>query len=120
MSIYDELRPVVKEIMGEFKRGLITLVKITPASGPADDPGAPTETVYSLDAVAKGVNLKFVKVGLAVSTDLMVIAAPVDGVVVTEKDFITLDGVRHKIVEDISSLAAGEKIVWKLIFRKGG
>lgn len=120
MSIYDDLKPVVAEVMGEFKQGTITLVQITPAAGPIDNPGNPTETVHTLDATAKGVSFKFVRDGLAVSSDMMVAAVPVDGVTVSEKDFITIDGTRYKIVHDATVPAAGTKLVWKFIVRKGG
>lgn len=120
MTIYDDLAPLVSGIMSEFKQGTVTLVKIAPAAGPIDNPGNPTETSYTLDAAVSGVNFKYVRDGLAVASDLTVVAAPVAGVTVTEKDFLSIDNVRHKIVHDLSMPAAGTKIVWKFIARKGG
>lgn len=120
MSIYDELKPTVNEIMGEFKQGIIQLVQITPASGPIDNPGSPTETIHTLDATCKGVSFKFVKDGLALSTDLMVVAAPQEGVTPSANDFMIIDGDRFKIIQDLSTPAAGTRVVWKFIVRKGG
>lgn len=120
MTIYDDLKPVVSEVMGEFEQGVIQLIKITPAGGPIDNPGDPTETTHTLDATCKGVSYKFVRDGLAVSTDLQIVAAPVENVVITDRDFISVDGVRYKIIHDMSTPAAGDRLVWKLIIRKGG
>lgn len=119
MSIYDDLGPVVTEIFQEFKQGTINLIKITPGAGPIDNPGAATETSYSLNGTVNGVSKEFVALGFAVSSDLEVKAAPLAGVTVTEKDFITIDGVRYKIIKDMSTPAAGVKLAWKFIVRRG-
>jgi len=119
MSIYDDLKPVVSEIMGEFSQGTVSLVSVTAGAGAIDDPGAPTEETTELDATVSGVSYKYVSEGLAVSTDLTVTAAPIDGITVSEKDFVLVDGVRYKIVQDISLPSAGTKLVWKFIVRKG-
>lgn len=119
MSIYDELRDTVaKPLMKEFKQGSISLILNVASAGPIDDPGAPTETTVALDAVASGVTFKYVRDGFAVATDIIVTAAIVDGITPTKNDFIEIDGVRHKIIEDISPPAAGSRVVWKFIVRK--
>lgn len=119
MSIYTELQSVTKEIMSEFSQGAVQLVKITGGAGPIDNPGASTETLHTLDASAVGVSSQLVRDGLAVETDLMVTSSVVDGVTPTETDFIDIDGIRHKIVKDMSTPAAGVKVAWKFIVRKG-
>ncbi len=119
MSIYEELRDnVAKPLLEEFKQGSISLIQRVAGAGALDDPGTATETTVTLDAVAKGVSFKFVRDGFAASTDLVVTAAIVDGITPTKNDFITIDGVRHKIIEDISPPAAGSRVVWKFIVRK--
>lgn len=120
MTIYDDLLPVTKEIMAEFKQGTVNYIQITPGSGPADNPGASTETPTPLDAVVSGVSFKYVSNGFALSSDLMVTAATVDGVTPNEKGFIDVDGTRYKIIRDMSAPAAGGNLVWKFIIRKGG
>lgn len=120
MTIYDDLKPIVADIMSEFKQGIISLKTITPGAGPIDNPGDSTETVTVLNATVKGVSFKYIKEGFAVSSDFEVTAAPIDGVTVTEKDFITIDDVDYKIVRDLSTPAAGTKLAWKFIVRKGG
>lgn len=119
-SIYDDIAPVVQEVMGEFKQGSINLIKITPGNGPADNPGPSTPVSVPLKAVANGVSFKYVKQGLAVDTDIMVSAAPIINQTVSSKDFIEIDSVRYKIVKDLSAPAAGTKLIWKFIVRKGG
>lgn len=120
MSIYDELSSEIPSIMSEFKQGEVNLIVVTPANGPVDNPGTPTETSHTLNATVQGVNFKYVQSGLAVSSDLIVTSAVVEGVTPSEKDFISIDGTRHKIVQDMSVPSAGIKLVWKFIVRKGG
>lgn len=117
MSIYDELRPVAASLLKEFKQGEVQLVNIV-TSG---DPDSPTnlETVIDLDAVCSGVSYRYVKDGFALESDLTVTASVVDGVNPSMNDFIMVDGVQYKIIRDISPPAAGNKIVWKFIVRRG-
>lgn len=119
MTIYDEMQQIASDLLNEFKQGSIAYVAIVPGNGPADNPGASTPTEYPLDAVAKGVAYKYVKDGLALSTDLTVTAAVIAGLVPDMKGFIKIDGVRYKIMQDISTPGAGSRVVWKWIVRKG-
>ena len=120
MTIYDEMRDIASDLLQEFKQGVIHHVRIVPGSGPADDPG-PSTTVITLliGGVARGVSYKYVKDGLALSTDKTVTFPVVDGLTVEMRDFIDIDGERHKIVQDISVPAAGARVVYKFIIRKG-
>ena len=68
----------------------------------------------------KGVSFKYVTQGLAVASDLEVVAAVLSSVVPSEKDFIEIANIRYKIVQLINIPAAGTQIVWKFIVRKGG
>lgn len=119
MSFYDEMQKVASDVLSEFKQGTIKYVEIVAGSGPADNPGPSTPASYDLDAVAKGVSFKYVRDGLALSTDLTVTAAVRSDVTPNMKGFIEIDGVRYKIVQDISTPAAGTRAVWKFIVRKG-
>jgi len=122
MNFYEEMQNVATEILTdpEFKQGTIHYVKLTPGAGPIDNPG-PSTSVATLmpGGVAKGVSFKYVKDGLALSTDLTVILPVPAGLTSDMKDFIDIDGVRYKIVQDISTPAAGTRVVWKFIVRKG-
>ena len=121
MAIYDEMQQIASNILGdpEFKQGVIKYVAMVPGNGPADNTGAPTPIEYDLNAVAKGVSFKYVKDGLALSTDKTVTAAIVAGLTPDMSGYIKIDGVKHKIVQDISTPGAGTRVVWKWIVRKG-
>ena len=122
MSIYDEMQKIASDVLSdpEFKQGVISYVRIVPGSGPEDDPGPPTEIITPvLGGVVRGVSYKYVKDGLALSTDKIVTMPVVSGVTPNMRDFIEVDGERLKIVQDISTPAAGVRVVWKFIVRKG-
>lgn len=120
MTIYDDIQQAASDVLSDLKQGSVSLVKITAGNGPADNPGTPTTTNYSLDATIKGASFKYVRNGMAVETDLQVSAAVLDGITVSVNDFIAIDGVNHKILHDISAPAAGTRCVWKFLVRRGG
>lgn len=119
MAFYDEMQNLASEVLREFKQGKIEYVTLVPGAGPADDPGAPTYVKKEVDAVSRGVSYKYVKDGLALSTDLTVTMAVDPAITPNMRNFIDIDGVRYKIVQDISAPAAGTRAVWKFIVRKG-
>lgn len=118
MSIYDELKPVVQGLMSEFKQGTISLIQLTAGTGAADNPGTPTEVTTALDATVQGAPFKYVRDGFATVSDMLVTAAVIEGITITKNDFIVIDGIRCKIIEDVSVPAAGTKVAWKFIVRK--
>lgn len=121
MTIYDELKIVAKEVLTEFNQGVVKLINITPANGPADDPGNPTATPYTLaGAVVRGVGYRMLRNTNVVATDLEVTCNVIDGVTPTENDFIEIDGKRHKIVVAPQIPGAGTRVVWKFVVRSGG
>lgn len=119
MAIYDEMQQIASDVMSEFKQGVIKYIDVVPGNGPVDNPGPSVSTPYELDAVASGVSYKYVKDGLALSTDLTVVSAVKDGLTPDMRGFIEIDGTRYKIVQDISAPGAGVRAVWKWIVRKG-
>lgn len=119
MTFYDEMQNIASDVLKEFKQGTISYVELVPGSGPVDNPGPSTRVLHALDAVSRGVSYKYVKDGLALSTDLTVTAAVKSGLVPSPKGFIRIDGIDYKIVQDISVPAAGTRAVWKWIVRKG-
>lgn len=120
MTIYDELLPISKELLKEFKQGTIKHIKLTAGNGPADDPGAPTEVETDVDAVVKGVSFKYLKDAFATAGDKIITVAPNEEIIISQADYFKIDGERWKIIADISSPGAGTRIVWKYIIRKGG
>jgi len=120
MSIYNDLKDVTSEILGEFGQGSVNLVQVVAGSGPDDNPGESIKTSIALNAVVSGVSFEYVQNGLATKSDLMVTSAVVDDITPTEKDFIEIDSETYKIVKDVSVPSAGTKCAWKFIVRKGG
>lgn len=119
MGFYDEMQAVASELLAEFKQGVVQLVQSTPGTGPIDNPGDGTTTTTDLDAVVKGVSYKYLRDANILTTDLQVIAAIVPDITPTPNDFIIIDGISHKIVQDISTPASDVRAVWKWIVRKG-
>lgn len=121
MSFYSDMQKVATSVLTEFKQGAIKLVQFSQSEEwSPDDPDEQTEVIYDLNGTVSGVSYEYLKEGYAVSTDLTVVAAVVDGVTPTENDFVDIDGVRYKIIKDVSVPSAGTKVVWKFIVRKGG
>lgn len=121
MTLYDDMQGLARDLLSnpDFKQGMIRLVVLTPGTGPVDDPGLPTETVYTLPgAVARGVKFKYVAKGLALATDQQVTASIVDGIPIgTDADFIEIDGLRYKIARLDQKPAAGTPVVVTYIVR---
>lgn len=116
-DFYSEMQGVASSIIGEFKQGAITYIAVTPGNGPAHNPGPHVETPHPINAVARGVAFKYVDNALVLATDLQV-TLPGDSVTPDMKGFVTIDGVRHKIVQIIRKPSAGTVVAWTLIIRK--
>ena len=72
MSFYDDMQNVASDVLKQFQQGVIKYVDITSGTGPADDPGEPTENEFILDGAARGVKFKYVQNGFAVASDLQI------------------------------------------------
>lgn len=121
MSFYDEMQSVGSSILKQFNQGGLKLIQFE--YNQTDNPDAPEETaekVYDLEGVAKGITFQYQQMGYSVSTDLEVIASVVEGVMPSENDFVEVNGIRYKLIKDLSVPGAGTKVVWKFIVRKGG
>ncbi len=122
MSIYDELQGVASELFAEFKQGTVIHVQVLPGSGSGDDPGAVTETQREINATVQNAsNAKslsyFVKNSTVVAGD-MLISTGVPPVPFNLRDFIIIDGVRHKMVAILQKPAAGTPVAFALIVRR--
>ena len=120
MTIYDDIKAVVADVLPEFKQGVVALIKVTAGDGPDDNPGAATLVSSNMEATVSGVAFKYVSQGLAVVTDLEVTAVVLDSISPSEKDFIDIDSVRYKVVQFMPIPNAGVAVIWKFIVRKGG
>lgn len=123
MGFYDEMQELAGSILNEYKQGSVKLIQYKETNnGTLDEPSELHETVYDLNATVSGVSYKYLINSYAVASDLTVTAGVIKGVTPTINDFIEIEGVRHKIIRDISAApnaASGKPVVWRFICRKG-
>lgn len=120
MTFYDDMQSVATDILTQFQQGVVNYVQIVPGNGPVDNPGPSTKNRFVVPATATGVQFKYVQTGLAVASDLQVIA-PIDPRFVPDiKGFVEVDGKSYKIAAVQPIPAAGTPVVNVLIIRIGG
>jgi hypothetical protein len=118
MTFYQDMQNVASSLLKEFNQGKIQYVKVVPGNGPKDAPGAPTETIYNVNATAHGVKFKYINSSTIVSTDLQATLA-IDGRFIPDmKGFMLVDGARYKIVAVQPIPPAGIPVANVVIFRK--
>ncbi len=120
-DFYAEMQGIASGILAEFKQGTITLSR-TPTAAPETEtpwePGAPTTTTYTLDAVARGANQTeigsaYTNGTLVLASDLVVTCA-VPEVEPQMTDAVTIDG-REYVIKGISRKpAAGTPVAYAL------
>lgn len=126
MTFYDDMQNVAADVLKEFKQGVIKYVDVTPGTGPADDPGEPTENEFILDGAARGVKFKYVQNGFAIASDLQITSSlkaknsSGSEVILNPnmKGFISVDDVKYKIVKILPKPAAGTTVAFVFIVRK--
>jgi len=120
MSFYEEMQDIASSLLTEFKQGVIEYAKLTPGTGPADNPGPATETKYELvGAVARGVSFKYVQNGLALAGDSQVTMNVDDRFgKPTMPGFIDKDGIRYTIVQVVAIPDAGTAVAYVVIIRR--
>lgn len=117
-DFYSDMQNVAAEILGEFKQGVIAYIGVTPGNGPAHNPGPSVEAApVIVSGVARGVKAKYVDGTTIVATDLQM-TMPGKGVAPAMNGFVTIDGVRHKIVHIDRKPSAGTVVAWTVIIRK--
>lgn len=145
MGIYDDLDPIVKDLMAEFKQGRITVREVTVSARPPELASWENFTqtritrLYELDAVAKAVGLQgregiSLANGESVRADDLVITCSdrmwlveVDGQPVTRVeapldvgllDTLSVDGAAGQVMAITNVPAAGKALVHKYIYRR--
>lgn len=124
---YGRVRDTASRLLAKFAQGAVTLTRTTVAASEPSTPwlpGAPTTTVYALDATVRGVSQDLVDGTTILASDLEVTAGPLarnttTGVTAAltprPSDTISIDGKVHalKLVKSIP--AAGVAAVHKLV-----
>ena len=114
-DFYQRMQGVSSKRLNQFNQGTINYID-GPATGPAYNltPGLPV--THALDAVARGVEFKYIKEGYISASDIQVTAAVFD-VEPTLKGKASIDGKEKQIIAIQQIPAAGLPVSW-LIFCK--
>lgn len=118
-TIYDTMRTTASGLLARFRQGSASLVQLSAPSpsAPAWSPGARTQATHVLDATVSGVPEALADNIRVMVTDLLVVAAVVDGVVPTLDDKIMIDGKQHSIVSYRPVPPAGTAVAWRFVVR---
>lgn len=120
MTFYEDMQKTASDILSEFNQGEIKLIQFTYPNTSPDEPGEPVETVHDLKGTVSGINFQYIQEGFIPETDLTLVVSVVKSITININDIVEIDGVKYKIVKDISTPSAGVKVVWKFIIRRGG
>ena len=115
---YEAVQKITTNILTDFNQGVIQLVKITPGTGPSEQPGAPTEVLHTMKGTVKGVSKKYVSAGLAKATDLEVILAVSSSSTPEITDKLIINGERHNIAQLMPKPPSGVVVAYVLIVRR--
>jgi hypothetical protein len=115
-DFYERMQGVSSKLLNQFKQGTINYIIDGPATGPAYNltPGLPV--THALDAVARGVEFKYIKEGYISASDIQVTAAVFD-VEPTQSGRVSIDGREKQIIAVQQIPAAGVPVAW-VIFCK--
>jgi len=118
MGFYEEMQAFASETMAEFRQGVVTLTRtpMTPGANPWDPPTPETPVIYTLDAVVRAVEDKFVDGTTVYATDRQVMCGvlPVE---ILPGDTLAIDGKVVTIVKTMRIPAAGTAVAWRFIVR---
>ena len=118
-AFYEEMRVLANDVLGsELGQTGITYIAVTAGAGAADNPGASSETSYTVVGAAKGVSAEFVDGTSIVASDIEVFMAGRTDVTPDITGFMTINNERHKIVQIMPVPSADTPVGWKIIVRK--
>jgi len=117
---YSRSKATATRLLTRFAQGTITIVVMTPGTGPSYDPGPPVPTLTTLSATVKGVSKQYVDAGLVTGSDLQVTAAVVAGIDPDLADYLMIDGNRRDIVKFMPIPSAGTAAAWVFLVKGDG
>ncbi len=130
MNFYKDLQKVASDVLNTFNQGDIKLVKFEDVISydedgsviepTPDNPAEKQEVFYQLKGSVSGVSWKYISSGFATQSDLELTVAVLADKTISIDDYVQIDGVSYKIIEDVSTPSAGVPVVWKFVIRKGG
>jgi hypothetical protein len=115
---YGRIQAKASGLFKRFRQGAVTLTRTptTPGANPWDPPTPGTPVVYTLDAVVRAVEDKFVDGTTVYATDRQVMCGvlPVE---IMPGDTLAIDGKAVTIVKTMRIPAAGVAVAWRFIVR---
>jgi hypothetical protein len=118
-AFYEKMRNVANKLLSsELGQTGITYIHVTAGGGAADDPGANTETSYTVVGSAKGVSASFVDGTTIVASDIEIFMVGRSDVTPNINGFMVVNSERCKIVQVMPVPAADTPVGWKIIVRK--
>lgn len=115
-DFYQRMQGVSSKLLKQFNQGVIKYIASGATGGDPFNPTQGTPNEYPLDAVAKGVEQRYIKEGYISASDIQVTSA-VFGVDPTISGVIEIDGKEKQIIAIQQIPAAGLPVSW-LIFCK--
>ena len=115
-DFYQKMQGVSSKLLKQFNQGVIKYIEAGAVSGDPFNPAQGTPTEYPLDAVARGVEFKYIKDGYISASDIQVTSAVFDAEP-TMSGVIEIDGKEKQIIAIQQIPAAGIPVSW-LIFCK--
>lgn len=115
-DFYQRMQGVASKLLKKFYQGDIQYVETTLTGADPFNPTQGAEVSYTLDAVASGVEFKYIKDGYISASDIQVTSAVFD-VEPAMSGVIEIDGKEKQIIAIQQIPAAGIPVSW-LIFCK--
>jgi hypothetical protein len=115
-NIYDKMQGTATTLLRKYNQGVIRHWRAGANTGTAFNPIEGTPTLTTINAVAKGVEQKYLADGYISASDIQVTSA-VFGIEPTLSDKIEMNNKLHEIVSIKRIPASGSVIAW-LIFVK--
>ncbi len=125
MGFYDDMQGIASGLLREFSQSTsangtpqMKYVELIPAAGPKDNPGVPTETTHDIiGGVARGVDEMYVD-GTQVVASNGQITCEVGPFVPKAKDYVILNGKRHKVIKTVNLPATGTPVAYVIIYER--
>ncbi len=130
MGFYDEMAGVANDLLTEFSQATAILIREAAGAGPAYNPGPGEQTRFQHKGVTvRGISQKYIDGKEIIATDQMAVlsVAQIDpttkkaisvSVRPTVKDVLTLNGVKYRIIKDLTVPAVGTSVAYILAIRK--
>lgn len=115
-DFYSEMQGVATKLLAEFNQGVIKYIENEMTGADPFNPSISVPIKHALNAVAKGVEQRYIKEGYISASDIQVTSAVFD-VEPTMSGVIEIDGKEKQIIAIQQIPAAGLPVSW-LVFCK--